>query len=98
VRYATASLAVPQFVADKLEAAAGVRQPLLLFAETNPGVRVMDGRFQVIAEAMGTPCGRDVGARYLRSFVEEMKATGFIAEALARSNQPDATVAPPAEN
>jgi polar amino acid transport system substrate-binding protein len=98
VRYATASLAVPQFVADKLEAAAGVKQPLLLFAKSHPGVRVMDGRFQVIAEAMGTPRGRDLGARYLRGFVEEMKATGFVAEALARSNQPDASVAPPAEN
>jgi polar amino acid transport system substrate-binding protein len=58
----------------------------------------MDGRFQVIAEAMGTPRGRDFGARYLRGFVEEMKVTGFVAEALARSNQPDASVAPPAEN
>jgi polar amino acid transport system substrate-binding protein len=98
VRYATAGLAVPQFVADKLEAAAGVKQPLLLFAKGHPGVRVMDGRFQVIAEAMGTPRGRDPGADYPRGFVEEMKATGFVAEALARSNQPDAGVAPPAEN
>jgi polar amino acid transport system substrate-binding protein len=65
---------------------------------TNPGVRVMEGRFQVIEEAMGTPRGRDVGARYLRGLVEEMKATGFVAAALARSNQPDATVAPPAGN
>ena len=64
----------------------------------HPGMRVMDGRFQVIAEAMGTPRGRDLGARYLRGFVEETKATGFVAEALARSIQPDASVAPPAEN
>jgi polar amino acid transport system substrate-binding protein len=98
VRYATASLAVPQFVADKLEVAAGVRQPLLLFAKTNPDVRVMEGRFQVIEEAIGTPRGRDIGAPYLRAFVEEMKATGFVARALERSNQPDATVAPPARN
>jgi len=50
-----AALAVPQFVADKLEAAAGVRQPLLLRAKTNPDVRAMDGRFQVIAEAAALP-------------------------------------------
>ncbi|HLQ93422.1 MAG TPA: ABC transporter substrate-binding protein [Xanthobacteraceae bacterium] len=98
VRYSTASLAVPGFIADKLEAVAGVRQPLALFAKTNPNVRVMDGRFQVISEAVGTPLGRDVGARYLKAFVEEMKATGFVAKSLARSNQPDAIVAPPAEN
>jgi polar amino acid transport system substrate-binding protein len=45
---------------------------------------------------MGTPRGREVGARYLRGFVEEMKSTGFVANALARSSQPDATVAPAA--
>jgi len=98
VRYSTASLAVPGFIADKLEVVAGVRQPLALFAKANPNVRVMDGRFQVISEAVGTPLGRDVGARYLKAFVEEMKATGFVAKTLARSNQPDAIVAPPAEN
>ena len=32
----------------------------------------------------------------LRSFVEEMKAAGFVADALKRSGQHDATVAPPA--
>jgi polar amino acid transport system substrate-binding protein len=44
---------------------------------------------------MGTPRGREVGLVYLRSFVEEMKASGMVADALKRSNQPDATVAPP---
>jgi len=47
---------------------------------------------------VGTPLGRDAGARYLKAFVEEMKATDFVAKSLARSNQPDAIVAPPAEN
>ena len=52
-----------------------------------------------IQQAMGTPKGRDAGApRYLRGFVEEMKASGFVADALKRSNQPDAAVAPPATN
>jgi polar amino acid transport system substrate-binding protein len=58
-------------------------------------VRVLDGRFMDIRQAMGTPQGRDAGAAYLRGFVEEMKASGFVADALKRSNQPDATVAPP---
>ena len=84
------------FVKDKLDAAAGVKQPLVAYANTNPGVRVMDGRFMEIQQAMGTPRGRDAGARYLRGFVEEMKAGGFVADALKRSNQPDAAVAPPA--
>jgi polar amino acid transport system substrate-binding protein len=86
------------FMKEKLEVAAGVKQPLVLFAECNPGVRLMDGRFMEIQQAMGTPNGRDLGAKYLRGFVEEMKASGFVAEALKRSNQPDAAVAPPAMN
>jgi polar amino acid transport system substrate-binding protein len=84
------------FLADKLEAAAGVRQALEIYAKTDPNVRVLDGRFMLIQQAMGTPKGREVGARYLRVFIEEMKASGFIAAALERSNQPDAVVAPAA--
>ena len=80
---------------DQLEAAAGVKQPLVQFAKTNPNVRVMDGRFMAIEQAMGTPKGREAGARYLRQFVEEMKASGFVARALERSGQGDAMVAPP---
>jgi polar amino acid transport system substrate-binding protein len=49
----------------------------------------------VIEQAMGTPKGREAGVRYLREFIEEMKASGFIASALKASNQPDAAVAPP---
>ena len=86
------------FVADKLEAVAGVKQPLIDYARTDASVRVMDGRFMVIEQAMGTPKGRTAAARYVRGFVEEMKASGFVAEALRRSNQPSAQVAPPALN
>jgi polar amino acid transport system substrate-binding protein len=89
------------FRSQKLEAAAGVKQPLLEFAKMHPEVRVMDGRFMEIRQAMGTPrlryAGRDAAPRYLRAFVEEMKASGFVARALERSNQPDAAVAPAAE-
>jgi polar amino acid transport system substrate-binding protein len=87
-------------VNDKLEAAAGVKQPLVEFAKTNPKVRIMPGRFMEIRQAMGTPrvrlAGRDAAPRYLHAFVEEMKASGFVAKALERSHQPDAAVAPPA--
>ena len=85
------------FVKDKLDAAGGVKQPLVAYARTNPNVRILDGRFMEIRQAMGTPRGRgEAGARYLGAFIEEMKASGFVADALKRSNQPDAAVAPPA--
>ena len=86
---------VALFKKDRLEAAGGVKQPLVAYAKTDPDVRVMDGRFMEIRQAMGTPKGRTAAVQYLRGFVEEMKASGFVADALKRSNQPDAAVAPP---
>jgi polar amino acid transport system substrate-binding protein len=81
------------FLRDKLDAAAGVRQPLEDYAMTDPDVRVMSDRFMDIRQAMGTPQGRAAGAAYLKTFIEEQKASGFVADALKRSNQ-KATVAP----
>jgi polar amino acid transport system substrate-binding protein len=88
---------IEMFVNDKLEVAAGVKQPLVAYAKDHPEVRVMDGHFMEIQQAMGTPKGRLAGARYLRAFVEDMKASGFVAEAIKRSDQ-SAAVAPPATN
>jgi polar amino acid transport system substrate-binding protein len=94
VRVPTSPEAINVFLKDKLEAAAGVKQPLLQFARSHPNVRVMDGRFMAIEQAMGTPKGREAGARYLREFIEEMKASGFVARGLEKSGQGDAAVAP----
>ena len=49
----------------------------------------------VINQAMGMPQGRAAGAEYLRDFVEEMKASGFVAQSLARNKIEGAAVAPP---
>ena len=88
---------IPLFIKEKLDAAAGVRQSLVAYAKTDPDMRVMEGRFQEIRQAMGTPPGRAAAARYVHDFVEEMKKNGFVAAALKRSGQ-EATVAPPATN
>jgi len=96
VRAPTSPAAIELFVKEKLEVAANVKQPLVRFAAGNPSVRVLDGRFMVIEQAMGTPKGRSAGASDLREFVEEMKASGFVAVGLQRSGQVDAAVAPPA--
>jgi polar amino acid transport system substrate-binding protein len=50
-----------------------------------------------IEQAMATPKDRERGAEYLRKFVEEQKANGFVAAALVRSGQKDAIVAPAAK-
>lgn len=82
-----AAAGIPVFLDQKLDAAAGVRQPLHDYAKAHPGFRVMTGAFEQIGQAMGTPKGRPAAAAYLHSFVEEMKASGFVAEALKRSGQ-----------
>jgi polar amino acid transport system substrate-binding protein len=72
-----------------------VRQPLDTYARAHPDARVMDGRFMSIQQAMCSPKGREAAARYLRDYIEEMKRSGFVANALAESGQ-SATVAPSA--
>ena len=94
VRVPTSAEALDVFLRDKLEAAAGVKQPILQFAKIHPNVRVIDGRFMIIEQAMGTPKGREAALLYLREFIEEMKASGFVARGLEKSGQGDATVAP----
>jgi polar amino acid transport system substrate-binding protein len=82
------------FAREKLDALGGVRQLIGRYIDANPGFRLLSDSFMEIRQAMGTKPGRMIGARYLRAFIEEMKAYGFVAEALKRSGQ-SATVAPP---
>ena len=95
VRAPTSPAVTDMFVAQKLEVAAGVKQQLEADARRIPGLRMLDGRFMVINQAMAMPKGRgEAGARYLREFVEEMKASGFVAQALERHRIEGASVAP----
>lgn len=94
VRHESSAGAMELFLDGGLEAAAGVRQPLVEFARTHEGLRVIDGRFTSIEQAMGTPKGRVAGREFLQSFIEEMKRSGFVASALERSGERAASVAP----
>ena len=93
VRAPTAKDVVAMFLAQKLEVAAGVRPMLEADVAAIAGLRMLPGRFMAINQAMGAPRGREAGAAYLTDFVEEMKASGFVAEALARNKVVGATVA-----
>jgi polar amino acid transport system substrate-binding protein len=97
VRASTGAEAIALFLREGYETAAGVKNPLARFAEGSAGLRVLPGHFMVIEQAMGMPKGRDVAWRYLCSFVEEMKANGFIADALRKSGQAGVRVAPAAD-
>ena len=79
------------------DVAGGIRQVLVEAAARPPGLRVLPGRFMVIRQAMGLSRSRDPAAEAaLRAFVEEMKASGFVADAMRRHDVAGATVAPPA--
>ncbi|WP_089401543.1 ABC transporter substrate-binding protein [Noviherbaspirillum humi] len=95
VRAPTSPLVADMMVRESMEVAAGVKQQLEADAKRLPGLRLLDGRFMVINQAMATPKERPAGSRYLREFVEEMKRSGFVAEALARHRIEGAAVAPP---
>jgi polar amino acid transport system substrate-binding protein len=93
----TSPQVVEQFLAQGADVAAGVKQQLEADAARLGGVRLLPGRFMVIDQAMGVQAGRGEAAEQaLRNFVEWTKASGFVAQALARHNIRGAVVAPAA--
>nr|AQQ75177.1 hypothetical protein [uncultured bacterium] len=74
------------FFRDKLDALAGLRPVLVDLADQHPGSRVLEGGFTSVQQALGTPKNRAAGAQYLRSFIEDAKASGLVAR-LIQSNR-----------
>src|SRR5437763_16996714 len=74
--------AVDRFLSERLEAVAGLRQPLAAIAQSNVGLHVIEGRFAAAEQAIAVHKGRTAGLRYLNAFLEQMKASGRIAAAL----------------
>ncbi|SDC68475.1 polar amino acid transport system substrate-binding protein [Cupriavidus sp. YR651] len=95
VRAPTSPAVTDMFLAERLDVAAGVRQQLEADARRVGGVRLLPGRFMVIEQAMGVPKGRGAARTWLSGFIEEMKASGFVADALRRHGIEGAGVAPP---
>jgi polar amino acid transport system substrate-binding protein len=86
---------VDEFRAQGLEVAAGIRQPMAEFAAAHPEVRLIEGAFMQIRQAVGTPATRrPETVAFLRGLVEELKAGGFVAGSLRRAGLPEALAAP----
>jgi polar amino acid transport system substrate-binding protein len=82
------------FAADGLEVAAGVREPVTDFVAGHPGLRLIDGAFMQIQQAVAVSKTRGPTAiEFLAGVIGELKASGFIASSLRRSGQ-TARVAP----
>jgi len=94
VRSETLDSAYQQFVSGKLDALAGLRPRLLSDLEKLPGARIIDGRFTSVQQAIGTPRKNAAGAAFLRDFVEEVKASGFVARLIEHHKVRGLSVAP----
>lgn len=82
------------FVADKLDAYANLKPTLIADSAKLPGSRVLDGRYTVIPYSAGIVKGRDAGARYLRDFIEDAKASGLVARLIEKNGIRGISVAP----
>ncbi len=96
VRSDTLDSALAQFVSDKLDALAGLRPRLISDIKKLPGARILDGQFTAVQQAIGTGRKNATGAAYLREFVEEAKASGFVKRLIERHKVVGLSVAPPA--
>ncbi len=83
-----------QFVAEGLDALAGLRPALISEAGKLPGARILPGNFTAVQQAIGTLKSNTAGAAFLRDFVEEAKRTGFVARLIERHKVVGLSVAP----
>ena len=87
-RAETSAAAITLFDLQRLDAAAGVRQPLAAWAQAHPGHRVLADRFTVIQQAVAAPASRPADAlQALFEEVEAIKAGSLLGEAFARAGQ-----------
>ncbi len=93
VRAATASAVADLWVAGKLDCIAGVKPQLEVDAKRIGGLRMLPSRFMAIKQAMGTPRERAAAAHYLNDFIDDVKASGFIAKAFASNRITGAAMA-----
>jgi polar amino acid transport system substrate-binding protein len=96
VRFPTSPAAADAFLGGELDATANVKNILLARAKGRTDVRLIEPAFMVIGQAAGVPQGRPNAAAFLRKFIEEQKANGFVEHALKESNVTEAAVAPAA--
>jgi polar amino acid transport system substrate-binding protein len=93
LREAGADNAFRKFVADKLDALAGLRPRLVTDNDNMPGSRILEGRFTAVQQAAGVPKGRAAAAAYLAAYIEDVKATGLVAQLIEKHKARGLTVA-----
>jgi polar amino acid transport system substrate-binding protein len=95
VRAPNSAAVVDTFLAQGLDVAAGVRQQLENDAMRVGGLRLLDGGFMRIHQAMAVPATRGPAMAWLDAWLEARKADGSVTALLARHATRGATLAPP---
>jgi polar amino acid transport system substrate-binding protein len=95
IRTDTLDSAFDRFVADKIDALAGLRPRLLSDVKKLPGAVILDGQFTAVQQAVGTAKANTAAAAWLHDFVEQAKASGMVAKFIAQHNVNGLSVAPP---
>ena len=88
--------AYDKFMSDKLEVLAGLRPGLLKDVAKAPGLKILDGKFTAVQQAVGTAKANLAGAAFLAGFVETAKKSGLVAELIERHKVRGLSVAPAA--
>jgi polar amino acid transport system substrate-binding protein len=87
---------VKTFVDQKLEALAGLKPGLMTEMQKISGSRILDGQVTAVQQSVGVPKARSAAAKYVRDFVEAIKAEGIVAQAVERHGVKGVSVAPKA--
>jgi polar amino acid transport system substrate-binding protein len=92
-----ADAAIEALKSGKADAYAENAHMLSLYADRLPGARVLEGRYTVIQHAVATPKGKMAASEYMKTFVEEAKSDGTVAEAIRAAGLRRTRVAPPSQ-
>lgn len=88
--------AYEKFMSDKLEVLAGLRPGLLKDVEKAPGLKILDGKFTAVQQAVGTAKANVEAAAFLADFVEKAKKSGMVQGFIDRHKVKGLSVAPSA--
>jgi polar amino acid transport system substrate-binding protein len=94
LRSDTADGPFDQFVAEGLDALAGLRPQLLQDVAKLPGGKILPGNFTSVQQAIGTAKANAAGAAFIREFVEDAKRSGLVAMLIERHHVVGLSVAP----
>lgn len=87
--------AVKALLAGEIEAYAGNRMRLHAVAQQTPGLRLVPDNFYGVEQAVIVPKRNAARLAVIEKFIEEARASGLIADAIARAGLVGVDVAPP---